>query len=62
MPEPMALSLIHVEGVNIDGGFFEDDFMVDANGQNFFTVTAINGQLITVHQFDGALTARCLKT
>ena len=39
--------LIHVEGVNIDGGFFEDDFVVDANGQNFFTVTAINGQLIT---------------
>ena len=39
--------LIHVEGINIDGGFFEDDFMVDANGQNFFTVTAINGQLIT---------------
>ena len=39
--------LIHVEGVNIDGGFFEDDFTVDANGQNFFTVTAINGQLIS---------------
>ena len=39
--------LIHVEGVNIDGGFFEDDFVVDANGQNFFTVTAINGQLIS---------------
>lgn len=39
--------LIHVEGVNINGGFFEDDFEVDANGQNFFTVTAINGQLIT---------------
>ena len=39
--------LIHVEGVNINGGFFEDDFTVDANGQNFFTVTAINGQLIT---------------
>ena len=38
--------LIHVEGINIDGGFFEDDFAVDANGQNFFTVTAINGQLI----------------
>ena len=38
--------LIHVEGVNITGGFFEDDFAVDANGQNFFTVTAINGQLI----------------
>ena len=39
--------LIHVEGVNINGGFFEDDFTVDANGQNFFTITAINGQLIT---------------
>ena len=39
--------VIHVEGVNIDGGFFEDDFTVDANGENFFTVTAINGQFIT---------------
>jgi len=39
--------LIHVEGVNINGGFFEDDFTVDANGQNFFTVTAINGQAIS---------------
>jgi PEP-CTERM motif len=39
--------VIHVEGVNITGGFFEDDFVVDANGQNFFTVTAINGQLMT---------------
>src|SRR5215212_7646439 len=39
--------LIHVEGINITGGFFEDDFVVDANGQNFFTVTAINGQLIS---------------
>jgi hypothetical protein len=39
--------LIHVEGLNIDGGFFEDDFTVDANGQNFFTVDAINGQAIT---------------
>src|SRR5215211_7871284 len=39
--------LIHVEGVNINGGFFEDDFTVAANGENFFTVTAINGQLIT---------------
>ncbi len=39
--------VIHVEGVNIDGGFFEDDFVVDANGENFFTVTAINGQLIS---------------
>ena len=39
--------LIHVTGVNITGGFFEDDFTVDSNGQNFFTVTAINGQLMT---------------
>jgi PEP-CTERM motif-containing protein len=39
--------VIHVEGINIDGGSFEDDFTVDANGQNFFTVTAINGQFIT---------------
>jgi len=39
--------LIHVEGVNITGGFFEDDFTVDAASQNFFTITAINGQLIT---------------
>ena len=39
--------VIHVEGVNINGGFFEDDFVVDANGENFFTVTAINGQLIS---------------
>lgn len=38
--------VIHVEGININGGFFEDTFTVDANGQNFFTVTAINGQLI----------------
>lgn len=39
--------VIHVEGVNIDGGFFEDTFVVDANGQNFFTVSAINGQAMT---------------
>jgi len=38
--------LIHVTGINITGGSFEDTFTVDANGQNFFTVTAINGQLI----------------
>ena len=38
--------VIHVEGVNIGGGFFEDDFVLDANGENFFTVTAINGQFI----------------
>jgi len=39
--------VIHVEGVNIDGGSFEQTFTVDANGQNFFTITAINGQAIT---------------
>lgn len=39
--------LINVTGQNIDGGFFEDDFVLDANGQNFFTITAINGQLIS---------------
>jgi hypothetical protein len=38
--------VIHVTGINITGGSFEDTFTVDANGQNFFTVTAINGQLI----------------
>ena len=50
--------LIHVEGINITGGFFEDDFTVDANGQNFFTVTAINGQLmqsISLTAIDGAV-------
>jgi hypothetical protein len=50
--------VIRVEGVNIDGGFFEDEFVVDANGQNFFTVTAINGQLITsisLTAIDGAV-------
>jgi hypothetical protein len=49
--------LIHVEGINIDGGFFEDDFVVDANGQNFFTVDAINGQFIqtiSLTAIDGA--------
>lgn len=50
--------VIRVEGVNIDGGFFEDEFVVDANGQNFFTVTAINGQLIrtiSLTAIDGAV-------
>ena len=48
---------IHVEGINISGGVFEQDVTVDANGQNFFTVTAINGQLMTLIDltaFDGA--------
>src|SRR5687768_16013235 len=50
--------VIRVEGVNIDGGFFQDEFVVDANGQNFFTVTAINGQLIrtiSLTAIDGAV-------
>jgi PEP-CTERM motif len=38
---------ILVQGINITGGSFSQNFTVDANGQNFFTVTAINGQLIT---------------
>lgn len=37
---------ITVTGINIDGGQFQDTFTVDANGENFFTVTAIDGQLI----------------
>ena len=39
--------LIHVEGNNIDGGFFEDDFTLASSGENPFTVDAINGQSIT---------------
>jgi hypothetical protein len=46
-------AVIHVEGMNISGGFFEDDFTVDANGENFFTVTAINGQLMTSVELTG---------
>ena len=38
---------IRVLGVNINGGLFEQIVQVDANGQNFFTVEAINGQLMT---------------
>ena len=50
--------LFHVEGFNIDGGAFENNFTLDANGQNFFTVTSINGQLIdsiSLTALDGAL-------
>lgn len=36
-----------VEGFNIEGGVFQDQFGVRANGQNFFTVDAILGQSIT---------------
>ena len=52
-------ALIHVEGVNISGGYFEDDFTVDANGQNFFTITAINGQLISSISLTGINGAVC---
>lgn len=38
---------ILVQGINITGGSFSQSFTVDANGENFFTVSAINGQLIT---------------
>lgn len=39
--------LIRVTGININGGVFQEIVAVDAAGQNFFTVDAINGQLIT---------------
>lgn len=42
-----------VTGINITGGTFVDTFTVDANGQNFFTVTAINGQLIQTISLSG---------
>lgn len=38
---------ITVQGINITGGSFTETFDVDANGENFFTIHAINGQLIT---------------
>lgn len=49
--------LITVTGINLTGGTFTDTFEVDANGQNFFTLTAINGQLmqtITLDAIEGA--------
>ena len=42
-----------VTGINITGGTFTQNFTVDANGQNFFTVTAINGQLIQTISLSG---------
>ena len=44
---------ITVTGINITGGTFVDSFTVDANGQNFFTVTAINGQLMQTIALSG---------
>jgi len=44
---------ITVTGINITGGQFQDTFTVDANGENFFTVTAINGQLIQTITIQG---------
>ena len=38
---------IRVTGINIDGGVFEEVVEIDASGQNFFTVDAINGQFMT---------------
>src|SRR5215204_7081363 len=38
---------IDVTGVNLDGTSSHQTFVIGANGQNFFTLTAINGQLIT---------------
>jgi PEP-CTERM motif len=38
---------ILVEGVNINGGTFAQVFVVDMNGENFFTVHAVNGQAMT---------------
>lgn len=37
---------LSVTGINIDGGLFQETITVDANGQNFYTVDAINGQSI----------------
>jgi hypothetical protein len=45
--------VLTVEGINITGGTFTETFEVDANGENFFTVTAINGQLITSINLSG---------
>ena len=45
--ETDGMALLRVEGFNIDGGFFENSYSVDANGQNFFTVDAILGQSMT---------------
>ena len=38
--------LLSVTGINIGGGLFTQVIAVDANGQNFYTVDAINGQAI----------------
>lgn len=42
-----------MEDINITGGFSKTDFTADANGQNFVTVTSINGRLMA----DVSLTA-----
>ena len=41
-----GMFLLTVTGINITGGTFAQSFAVNANGQNFFSVRAINGQLI----------------
>lgn len=35
-----------ITGINLTGGTFSQTFNVDANGENFFTIHAINGQLM----------------
>jgi hypothetical protein len=42
-----GLVRIRVTGINIDGGVFDEEFDVDANGENFFTVDSVNGQFMT---------------
>jgi PEP-CTERM motif len=44
---------ITVTGINITGGTFVQSFTVNANGQNFFTVTAISNQLIQTISLSG---------
>jgi hypothetical protein len=43
---PDGTVLLSVTGINIDGGLFNEVIAVNANGQNFYTVDAINGQSI----------------
>lgn len=44
---------LRVTGINITGGVFVQNLTVDLNGQNFFTVDAINGQLIQCIELTG---------
>jgi hypothetical protein len=44
---------LKVTGINITGGTFIENLTVDLNGENFFTVTAVNGQLIKCIELTG---------